>query len=80
MTLVRKGLVEQTPDPGDRRQKLLHLTAPGEQLWASLPDPMGRLYDIAFEGTSATDLTTIARVLSAATEQLLATRNGGTSL
>jgi MarR family transcriptional regulator, lower aerobic nicotinate degradation pathway regulator len=80
LTLVRKGLVEQTPDPGDLRQKLLHLTDAGEQLWASLPDPLERLYDIAFEGTSATDLTTIARVLSAAAEQLLATRNDGTSL
>jgi len=59
--------------------KLLHRTRAGAQLWASLPDPLERLYDIAFAGISASDLATVARVLSAATRQLLATRNEGTS-
>lgn len=36
--LVRKGLVEQTPDRVDQRQKWLRLTAAGSKLWKTLPD------------------------------------------
>jgi len=35
--LVRKGLVERTPDAGDQRQKELRLTAAGVTLWGKLP-------------------------------------------
>lgn len=77
LTLVRKGLVEQYADPADRRQKLLRLTAAGDRLWESMPDPLERLYDIAFEGAKSRELAVVARVLGAATECLLARKNEG---
>jgi DNA-binding MarR family transcriptional regulator len=80
LALVRKGLVEQCTDPADQRQKLLRLTEAGDRLWKSMPDPLEKLYDIAFEGAGSGELAAVARVLAAATERLLATRNeGGTS-
>ena len=77
LTLVRKKLVEQYPDPADQRQKLLRLTGAGVQLWESMPDPLEKLYDIAFEGSRSHELATIARVLGVATERLLAIRMKG---
>lgn len=77
LTLVRKGLVEQRADPTDQRQKLLWLTEAGKQLWESMPDPLELLYEIAFEDTSTEELAAVARVLEAATQRLLATRNEG---
>jgi DNA-binding MarR family transcriptional regulator len=38
--LVRKSLIEQVPDPDDRRQKVLRITTAGTNLWALLPDPI----------------------------------------
>ncbi|MGH2904999.1 MAG: MarR family winged helix-turn-helix transcriptional regulator [Solirubrobacteraceae bacterium] len=77
LTLVRKGLVEQCTDPADQRQKLLRLTEAGDRLWKTLPDPLARLFDIAFEGAESGELATVARVLASATDRLLATRNDG---
>jgi DNA-binding MarR family transcriptional regulator len=77
LTLVRKGLIEQLPDPADQRQKLLRLTTSGKQLWESMPDPLALLYEIAFEDTSSKELAVVARVLNTATGRLLATRSEG---
>ena len=68
--LVRKGLVQHGPDPIDQRQKLLHITAAGATLWASLPDPMALITKIAFDGVDPADIATMNRVLSGATKRL----------
>ena len=68
--LVRKGLIEQAPDPSDQRQKLLHITPAGMNLWKSLPDPMALIAEIAFGGVDPADIETMNRVLSGATKRL----------
>ena len=68
-TLMRKGLVDQAPDPSDQRQKCLRLTAAGKALWGELPDLMP-IVTRAFDGIDAEDIATAARVLRRATEQL----------
>ncbi|MFJ2510443.1 MarR family winged helix-turn-helix transcriptional regulator [Streptomyces griseoviridis] len=68
--LVRKGLVEQIPDPVDLRQKTLRLTEAGGELWARLPDPIARLRAVAFDGVSEEEQAQVARILRAATERL----------
>lgn len=73
--LVRKGLVEQTPDPDDQRQKVLHITTAGRDLWSSVPDPIALIADVAFAGVDATELETTKRVLRDATQRLIDYRN-----
>ncbi|WP_420313283.1 MarR family winged helix-turn-helix transcriptional regulator [Streptomyces sp. YS-B37] len=68
--LVRKGLVEQTPDPVDLRQKTLCLTEAGGELWARLPDPIARIRAVAFDGVSQEEQAQVVRILRAATERL----------
>lgn len=70
-TLVRKGLVQQTSDGEDQRQRLLTLTASGEALWRELPD-LSFIHQAAFDGIAETDLATTIRVLRLATERLQA--------
>ena len=69
--LVRKGLIEQTHDPDDQRQKLLHITPAGMNLWNSLPDPMALIAEVAFGGVDPADIETMNRVLSGATRRLI---------
>jgi MarR family transcriptional regulator, lower aerobic nicotinate degradation pathway regulator len=69
--LVRKGLVEQTPDPSDQRQKQLALTPAGLALWRDMPDLAELILTVAFEGVDETELATVVRVLRTATERLL---------
>ncbi|MEW1860826.1 MULTISPECIES: MarR family transcriptional regulator [unclassified Streptomyces] len=68
--LVRKGLVEQVPDPVDLRQKTLRLTEAGGQLWTRLPDPIARIRAVAFDGVSEEEQAQVARTLRAAAERL----------
>ncbi|UTV41798.1 MarR family transcriptional regulator (plasmid) [Ensifer adhaerens] len=68
--LVRKGLVEQTTDPNDHRQKLLSITSAGRTLWENLPDPIDLIRKTAFEGIPESDIATAVRVLSAGAERL----------
>ncbi|WP_082594906.1 MarR family winged helix-turn-helix transcriptional regulator [Sphingomonas sp. Root710] len=68
--LVRKGLVRRLVDPADQRQRILELTASGRALWTTLPDPIGLIQTIAFEGVDESDLLTIKTVLRAATERI----------
>jgi DNA-binding MarR family transcriptional regulator len=62
--LEERGLVRRTPDPGDRRVKLLVLTAEGERLREELvermspPEALGALSD--------RDLATMRRILAKA--------------
>jgi DNA-binding MarR family transcriptional regulator len=69
--LVRKGLIEQVPDPADQRQKQLLITPEGLTLWGSLPDPVGLIAEVAFGGVDPADIATMNRVLSGATERLV---------
>jgi DNA-binding MarR family transcriptional regulator len=71
-TLVRKGLVAQTPDAVDQRQRRLSITDQGRALWATLPDPVARAAEIAFAGASEADMAVARRVLKAATARLAA--------
>ncbi len=68
-TLLRKQLVEQTPDAGDQRQKLLRLTPTGDKLWRELPD-LTFIRRAAFGDLDSSDIATAVRVLQAATERL----------
>jgi DNA-binding MarR family transcriptional regulator len=69
--LVRKGLIEQAPDPNDQRQRLLSITPAGLKLWKSLPDPMALIAEVAFGGVDPADIETMNRVLRDATKRLI---------
>jgi DNA-binding MarR family transcriptional regulator len=68
--LVRKGFIEQMPDPADQRQRVLTITPTGLKLWQELPDPIDLILNVAFEGVEEAELATVARVLQAATQRL----------
>ena len=70
-TLVRKGLVDQTPGPQDQRQRVLEITDVGTKLWEVLPDPLAVIRAISFEGADATEMATVLRVLQSATHRLI---------
>ncbi len=69
--LLRKELIEQTPDPQDQRQKVLHLTARGADLFALVPDPIALITAVAFQGVDDADVATTQRVLRDATHKLI---------
>jgi MarR family transcriptional regulator, lower aerobic nicotinate degradation pathway regulator len=75
--LVRKGLIEQIPDSLDQRQKILRMTAAGEKLWESLPDPLDTVKKVAFNGVDKKDLALASKVLTEATQRLINYKNGG---
>ncbi|MCL6707971.1 MarR family transcriptional regulator [Pseudomonas sp. R2.Fl] len=68
-TLVRKGLISQSADDGDQRQRLLCLTETGQALWDSLPD-LRFIQETAFGGIDPAEIETATRVLRSATERL----------
>ena len=76
-TLVRKGLIDQTPDSGDQRQRMLCITRSGTKLWKELPDPTGLILTVAFDGTDPAELAIARRVLQAATQRLNEHISGG---
>jgi len=76
-TLVRKGLVDQTPDSEDQRQRMLRITRSGTKLWKELPDPIELIMAVAFDGADRTELTIARRVLQAATQRLNEHISGG---
>jgi DNA-binding MarR family transcriptional regulator len=69
-TLVRKGLVDQTPDSEDQRQRMLRITRLGTKLWKQLPDPTDLVLAVAFDGADPAELAIARRVLAAATQRL----------
>jgi MarR family transcriptional regulator, lower aerobic nicotinate degradation pathway regulator len=69
--LVRKGLIDQVPDPDDQRQRVLQITAAGRNLWATLPDPIGLIARVAFHGVDDAEIATTNRVLRDATQRLI---------
>ncbi len=69
-TLVRKGLVDQTPDTEDQRQRMLRLTRAGTKLWNELPNPIELILTVAFGDADPAELEIARRVLQTATQQL----------
>ena len=69
-TLVHKGLVDQTPDSEDQRQRMLRITRLGTKLWRELPDPIELITAVAFDGADPTELAIARRVLRTATQRL----------
>jgi DNA-binding MarR family transcriptional regulator len=76
-TLVRKGLVDQTPDSDDQRQRMLRITRSGKKLWKELPDPRDLILAVAFHGADPAELVIARRVLQAATQRLNEHISGG---
>jgi DNA-binding MarR family transcriptional regulator len=76
-TLVRKGLVDQTPDSADQRQRMLRITRSGTKLWKELPDPTDVILAVAFDGADPAELAIARRVLQAATQRLNEHTSGG---
>jgi DNA-binding MarR family transcriptional regulator len=74
--LVRKGLIDQMPDPDDQRQKVLQITTAGRKLWATLPDPIGLITRVAFDGVDGAEIATTNRVLRDATQRLISYKKG----
>ena len=68
--LVRKGFVEQIPEPEDQRQRLLRIPGAGTELWDVLPDPIALIRSVAFDGVDEADLATTVRVLQAGAHRL----------
>ena len=76
--LGRKALIAQTPDPDDQRQKMVHLTVGGTDLFALVPDPIALITTVAFDGIDDVDVATTQRVLRAATHNLNSYKSGTT--
>jgi DNA-binding MarR family transcriptional regulator len=74
--LVRKRLINQISDPDDQRQKLLQITTAGRNLWATLPDPIGLITAVAFDGVDDADIATTNRILRDATQRLTNYKKG----
>jgi DNA-binding MarR family transcriptional regulator len=69
-TLVRKGLVSQTPYTDDQRQRMLRITRAGRKLWEALPNPIEQILEVAFNGADPAEMETARKVLEAATKRL----------
>jgi DNA-binding MarR family transcriptional regulator len=74
--LVRKGLIDQTPDPDDQRQKVLQITTAGRDLWVTLPDPFALITRVAFDGVDEMEIATTNRLLRDATQRLIDYKKG----
>jgi DNA-binding MarR family transcriptional regulator len=75
--LVRKGLIDQTADSHDQRQKMLSITTAGMELWKAIPDPIQLITAVAFDGVDEADIATTNRVLSEATRRLITYKKDG---
>ena len=74
--LVRKGLIDQTSDLDDQRQKVLQITTTGRNLWVRLPDPIELIAAVAFDGVDDEDIATTNRILRDATQRLINYKEG----
>lgn len=62
--MERQGWLARTPDPNDRRSRLIHTTKAGIELRESLLPIVYKSLDQASEGVNPEDLETCKRVLS----------------
>lgn len=69
-TLLSKGLIAQTPDADDQRQRILRLTRAGQKLWHALPNPVEMILQVAFQGADPAEMEIARKVLQAATKRL----------
>ena len=69
-SMVRKGLVTQTPDAVDQRQRLLSITEAGQTLWTGLPDPVALTLAVSFDAADENDLAVTRQVLQDAVRRL----------
>ena len=69
--MVRKGLVNRTPDAKDRRRVRVNLTAKGQGMQATLVPLAAGLIEQSQRGISTDDLQTTRRVLQQMTDNLL---------
>ena len=69
-TLVHKGLIEQTRDSVDQRQRILRMTRLGKKLWKDLPNPRDLILAVAFDAADPRELAIARRVLKDATQRL----------
>src|SRR5579864_8062582 len=76
-TLVRRGLVDQTSDSVDQRQRMLRITRSGTKLWKELPDLTHLILAVAFDGIDPAELAIARRVLQTATQRLDEHISGG---
>jgi DNA-binding MarR family transcriptional regulator len=74
--LVRKGLIDQTSDPDDQRQKVLQIATSGRDLWVTLPDPIALITRVAFDGVDEMEIATTNRLLRDATQRLIDYKKG----
>lgn len=68
--LVKKGLVQQSVDPFNKRSKVVSLTAAGRALKLDISDPIEATRDRAFHSIDGNDLATAREVLKAAVHNL----------
>lgn len=71
-TLLRLGLVDQVPDPVDRRARLLVLTDEGRALRRALEDELAAIEAAWSSAVGAEDYATFRRVLLAIADQPVA--------
>ena len=69
-TLLSKGLIVQSPNANDQRQRILRLTPAGEKLWQALPNPVEMILNVAFKGADPAEMEIARKVLQAATKRL----------
>jgi DNA-binding MarR family transcriptional regulator len=62
--LERRGLVSRTPDPADRRARIVELTAAGRQRHAAARADIRAMEDELLGGLSATQRTLLRRTLA----------------
>jgi DNA-binding MarR family transcriptional regulator len=70
-TLLSKGLIGQTPDGEDQRQRILRLTRAGNKLWQALPNPVEMILEVAFKGADPAEMEIARKVLQNATKRLI---------
>ncbi|MFB4278680.1 MarR family winged helix-turn-helix transcriptional regulator [Nonomuraea sp. MTCD27] len=62
--LARQGLVERTPDPGDRRRNMVSLTEAGDRQLGRLDRALDRVQDDLLGPLPAEDRQTLTRLLT----------------
>lgn len=62
--LVKRGFVERVPNPADRRQVLLQVSAHGGKLSHDFMDPLGNWFSRTLESRSDAELESFTEIIS----------------